>query len=45
MNDTINSLKEITEDREISLSYNVQDNINDIVIVEIVVYCKLYLVN
>ncbi|KJV76031.1 ATP-binding protein [Orientia tsutsugamushi] len=34
LKDTINSLKEIAEDREISLSYNVQDNINDIVIVE-----------
>ncbi|KJV50717.1 histidine kinase-, DNA gyrase B-, and HSP90-like ATPase family protein [Orientia tsutsugamushi str. Gilliam] len=32
MKDTISSLKEIAEDREISLSYNVQDNINDIVI-------------
>ncbi|SPR09273.1 ATP-binding protein [Orientia tsutsugamushi] len=32
LNDTISSLKEIAEDREISLSYNVQDNINDIVI-------------
>ncbi|WP_371219466.1 hypothetical protein ACA350_11530 [Orientia tsutsugamushi] len=45
LKDTINSLKEIAEDGEISLSYNVQDNINDIVIVEIVIYCKLYLVN
>ncbi|WP_223845024.1 sensor histidine kinase [Orientia tsutsugamushi] len=32
LKDTISSLKEIAEDREISLSYNVQDNINDIVI-------------
>ncbi|SPR14544.1 hypothetical protein [Orientia tsutsugamushi] len=32
MKDTISSLKEMAEDREISLSYNVQDNINDIVI-------------
>ncbi|CAM79819.1 sensor histidine kinase [Orientia tsutsugamushi] len=32
MKDTISSLKEIAEDREISISYNVQDNINDIVI-------------
>ncbi|WP_041621150.1 sensor histidine kinase [Orientia tsutsugamushi] len=32
LKDTISSLKEIAEDREISISYNVQDNINDIVI-------------
>ncbi|WP_371222104.1 sensor histidine kinase [Orientia tsutsugamushi] len=32
LKDTISSLKEMAEDREISLSYNVQDNINDIVI-------------
>nr|WP_230597745.1 hypothetical protein [Orientia tsutsugamushi] len=30
MKDTISSLKEIAEDREISLSYNVQDNILEI---------------
>ncbi|WP_289844148.1 hypothetical protein [Orientia tsutsugamushi] len=44
MKDTISSLKEMAEDREISLSYNVQDNINDIVIGDSF-YCKLYLVN